>query len=197
MGFINLAANYSNLNHDWQDWYCFIVGGEQVPRDRVGFSEQIVRELICRKRWMIFLETGGTFCFYLWHFKNILIHFSTAEHEFFLYWLYTYSQNVIRGTSSFALVDTKYRMIYVNSSHRLLLDAFSTTWVFVWSVLLLYVSGAIQNLIVDWQSEKENTITGIGTMVLVGIWASLQRNLCTEFCFLRLFSILAAAHTIG
>lgn len=108
--------------------------------------------------------------------------------------------DVIRGTSSFALVDAKYRLICawcINSSHRLLLDAFSTTWLLVWSVLLHYFSGAIQNLIVDWQSAKEDTITVIGTMVLVGIRASLQRNLCAEFCFLRLFIILAAAHTIG
>lgn len=36
-----------------------------MPRDRVGYSERIVWELICRKRWMIFLETGGTFELFL------------------------------------------------------------------------------------------------------------------------------------
>lgn len=41
------------------------MGGELTPRDRVGYSERIVWELICRKSWMLFLEPGGTFELFL------------------------------------------------------------------------------------------------------------------------------------
>lgn len=187
MCFINLAANYSNPNYHWQDWCCLFVGGELMPRDCVGYSERIAWELICRKRWMIFLETGGTF--ELWD------SFQHRRAGIFLYWLYKYSKNVIRGIY-FDLVDKKYRMICawcINSAHRLLLFHNMNAGI----TRLLDFSGVIQNVIVDWQPEKKNMITVTGTMVLAGIWASLQRDLCGEFSFLRLFIILAAAHTIS
>lgn len=131
----------------------------------------------------------------LWIVFTCDIHFNTGE-QFFLYWSYKYSKNVIWGIY-FSFVDTKYLMICawcINSSHRLLLDAFFTTRMVV---SLLDFSGVIQNLTADWECEKENTITIIGTMVLAGIWASLPRDLCGEFSFLRLFMILAAARTIS